>query len=145
MGKGLESRSGKVLAVALAAIVLTRCGGPSVLPSITHGGPETAVANASQVGRPPLPAGFPVPAGAQAIDLAADSGVIGQWSLNELGSAAYDFYQTALPRAGYRIVGLFPGDRAAIIRFNTPVGETWQLVSELNNGRTIITVRTDRP
>ena len=62
------------------------------------------------------------------------------------GSAAYDFYLSALPTAGYRIVGAYPGGAAAVIRFNLPDGAIWQVV--IRGGAdeaVVIEVRVDRP
>ncbi|MGZ6371766.1 MAG: hypothetical protein ACXWL8_00045 [Candidatus Limnocylindria bacterium] len=75
-----------------------------------------------------------------------DPGLIGLWESDQLGSAAYDFYGAALPAAGYRIVGLYPGDEVALVRFAIPGGEIWQVVVRPAGGdRVAIEVRLDRP
>lgn len=75
-----------------------------------------------------------------------DPGLIGLWSSDQQGSAAYDFYATALPAAGYRIVGLYPGGAVAVIRFGLPGGAIWQMVAHGGGDDTIrIEIRLDRP
>ena len=75
-----------------------------------------------------------------------DPGLIGLWESEQAGSAAYDFYATALPAAGYPIVGLYPGGEFAIIRFRAPTGDVWQMVARgTPEGRVAIEIRLDRP
>jgi hypothetical protein len=95
----------------------------------------------------PLPTGFPVLPGAVAVELPIyDPDVIGLWESNQLGSAAYDYYVGALPQAGYRIVGLYPGGDVALIRFLGPGGAIWQLIAYgAPDGLVAIEVRLDRP
>jgi len=114
---------------------------PSDLPSAT---PSATVAPSPDT-RPGLPGSFPVMPGAVAAELPADPTVIASWTVDRVGSAAYDFYASALPRAGFRVAGLYPAERAAIIRFDAPDGEIWQLLAEQVGDGTRITVRTDRP
>jgi hypothetical protein len=75
---------------------------------------------------------------------ADDPGVIAAWTVATEGSAAYEFYVAALPAAGFPVVGRYPGDNAAMIRFRVGPTRTWQLVAEHLDGGTLITVRTDR-
>lgn len=117
-------------------------------PPIAIGSPAgTASTSPPTVERVPLPSGFPVPSGAVPEAMPdSDPGLVGLWSTDAQGSAAYDFYVTALPAAGFEIVGLYPGGEFAIIRFRLPDGENWQVVAhDGEGGRVAIEVRLDRP
>ncbi len=94
---------------------------------------------------PSPPAGFPVfPGASEAPVPADDSGVAARWLTGTLGSGAYDFYQRELPRAGYRILGLFPGGGGAVIRFAVDDVE-WQVeIIQVSDGMQI-SLETDRP
>jgi hypothetical protein len=95
--------------------------------------------------RPSPPAGFPAFPGASEAPLPADdSGVAARWSTGTLGSGAYDFYQRELPRAGFRLLGLFPGGGGAVIRFAADDVE-WQVEITQVNDRMQISLQTDRP
>jgi hypothetical protein len=94
---------------------------------------------------PTLSPGFPVMDGAQPAQLPDDTTVVARWRVPVVGSAAYDFYMRALPDAGYAIVGAYPAERAALIRFRGREGRIWQLLAELVGDRTQVTVQTDRP
>jgi hypothetical protein len=83
--------------------------------------------------------------GAVAAPLPEDPSVVARWTVPVVGSAAYDFYLQALPGAGFSIVGSYPSERAALIRFRDRSGRTWQVLAELLGDRTQITVQTDRP
>jgi hypothetical protein len=98
-----------------------------------------------QASRPTLPLDFPVPPGAESTTLPDDPRVIGRWTYSKAGSDAFNFYVEALPRAGYTILGQFPGGGGAVIRFQLPDGRIWQVVTEPDGDRTRITVQTDRP
>jgi len=74
-----------------------------------------------------------------------DASVVARWTVPMVGSAAYDFYMKELPEAGFTIVGTYPSERAALIRFRDPRGRIWQLLAELVGDRTQVTVQTDRP
>ena len=84
-------------------------------------------------------------AGAEPARLPDDPGVVGRWTVTQVGSAAYDWYVDALPAAGFEIVGTYPSERSALIRFRDSGGRTWQLLAELVGDRTQISVQTDRP
>lgn len=101
----------------------------------------------SLAARQPLPSGFPVLTGAVAVAMPeGDPGLIGLWESDQVGSVAYDFYVDALSGAGYPIVGLFPGGDVALIRFQAPDGNVWQVVAHgSEDGGTTIEVRLDRP
>ena len=101
----------------------------------------------SAVERQPLPTGFPVLAGAVAVAMPDDdTGLIGLWESDRVGSAAYDFYAEALLTAGYPIVGLYPGGDVALIRFQATNGAVWQLIAHTSaDGGTSVEVRLDRP
>jgi hypothetical protein len=88
-----------------------------------------------------------VPSDAIPVPLPSDDpGLIGLWSSDVPGSAAYDFYLRALPAAGYRIVAVYPGGEAAVIRFDLPDAAIWQVVIRPGPDATVgIEVRLDRP
>lgn len=85
------------------------------LPTVTP--PELAPTS-----RAPLPSRFPVPADAHPAVLPADLAVLGRWTRDGDPPRTYDFYREELPKAGYRIVGLFPGGAVAGIRFEVGSG-----------------------
>ena len=88
-----------------------------------------------------------MPPGAAPIAMPEDDpGLIGLWTTGVRGSGAYDFYLEALPAAGYRIVAVYPGGAAAVIRFGLPDGAIWQVVTRAGPDATVaIEVRLDRP
>lgn len=141
-----------ILALALAAAACAACGGapgsgsPGGSPSQESATGTPSSAGAS-VERLPLPSGFPVLDGAVPEPLPDDdAGLIGLWTSDRVGSAAYDFYSTALPAAGYSIVGLYPGGGVAQIRFAIAGGAVWQMVALGGlSGRVRIEIRVDRP
>lgn len=145
-----------VFSLLLAAAACAACGGPpgsgspstnsAVSPSegLGSGTPPSASASAERL---PLPSGFPVLEGAVPEALPdVDPGLIGLWTSDRVGSAAFDFYSTALPAAGYPIIGLYPGGDAAQIRFTVADGSVWQMVAlGGQSGRVTIEIRQDRP
>lgn len=145
-----------VLSLAIAAAACAACGvgpGSGSPRASTPGGPSPGLATsmppsaAASVERLPLPSGFPVLEGAVAEPLPDDDpGLIGLWTSDRVGSATYDFYSTALPAAGYPIVGLYPGGAVAQIRFTVRDGSVWQMVALGGlSGRVRIEIRVDRP
>ncbi|MGI8872683.1 MAG: hypothetical protein ACR2KI_08845 [Candidatus Limnocylindria bacterium] len=95
---------------------------PSPVASRAGGGIETPVASAV----PGLPSGFPVyPAAARLPNPCPPAVAI--WTTDAAGPAVYRFYQSALPKRGFRILALYPGGAAAAIRFAAPGGRAWQL------------------
>lgn len=138
---GRLCRPGLTLVLAIAFIATTALVACSVAsPSVTSQGIRPS-ANA----RPALPRGFPVMPEATAAPLPSDATVIAVWTSDHIGSAAYDFYASALPAVGYRIIGLYPAERAALIRFSGPGGVVWQILAEQIGGSTRVTLQTDRP
>jgi hypothetical protein len=143
-----------VLVVAVSSVVLAGCG-PTVSSSPAGGATPrnnrsvlpfaSVVASQDQEFRPKLPVDFPVPAGAETATLPDDPTVIARWTYGKAGSDAYNFYVGALPGAGYTILGQFPGGGGAVIRFQLADGRVWQVVAEPDDGRTRISVQTDRP
>lgn len=122
----------------------TRQSAAATPPTDAPTGAEPA--SSATADRIPLPSGFPVLPGAVPMNMADDDpGLIGLWSSDQRGSAAYDFYVSALPAAGYPIVGLYPGGDVALIRFRS--GDAiWQMVAHGGAGGTeAIEVRLDRP
>lgn len=153
--------AGAALASLLAAAAVAACSAPGDAASATRtttppsasptprAASATAVPSATATAtgeqRPALPAGFPIMPGSTAAILPDDQTLIARWTVDEVGSAAYDFYVSALPGAGLSIVGLYPAERSALIRFHAPGGSVWQVVAELVGSETRITVQTDRP
>lgn len=148
-----------IAAFVLFAILAAGCspaergiasGGASLAeasPSAAAEPPVTAEPSPSAFLRVPLPSGFPVLPGAEAVTMPVDDpGLIGLWESDQLGSAAYEYYRVALPQAGYAILGLYPGGDVAVIRFRARGGEIWQLVAHgAPGGQAAIEVRLDRP
>lgn len=92
-----------------------------------------------------LPPGFPVMPHAEPALLPDDPSVVARWTVSEVGSGPYEWYLNALPVAGFEVVGTYPSERAALIRFRDTSGRTGQLLAELVDGRTRISVQEDRP
>ena len=116
---------GVVIAAGCAPTPLSTTS-PPASPSESAGG---TVGGSAVPTLPALPADFPVVTGAIPVDEAdRDPALIGAWTIDEIGSQTYDFYVAALPEAGYRLAGEYPGGAGAIIRLRTPRGEVWQLV-----------------
>jgi hypothetical protein len=126
---------------ATALLLALACAGCSA--AVTRSPPPPP----PSVQRTALPSGFPVIDGAVPMPLAHDDpGLIALWESDRLGSSAYDFYAVALPAAGYRVIGLYPGGEVALIRFQAAGGAVWQIVVHgAPDGRVAIEVRLDRP
>ena len=134
------------LSGAAVLLLLAACSAVAADPSLKATPHATQSASVAQSpDRTGLPESFPVMPGAVAAELPADPTVIARWTVDRVGSAAYDFYAAALPKAGFRVAGLYPAERAAIIRFDAPDGEIWQLLAEQVGDGTRITVRMDQP
>ena len=135
----------------LIAVALTAC---SAAPS-TNGRPTppdgrgstTPASSSSSAPIVGLPAGFPVLPGAVRDQLQAtdEPAVIARWSSDQVGPVVYDFYLGALPEAGYQTTGIFPGGAVAVILFETPPGESWELALTQDDGGTRIEVRLAQP
>lgn len=132
--------AGAAAACTLMVLALAACASSaSPSPSSLFAGSRRP--SASPVG---VPAGFPVMEEAVPVPSPGDD-AIAAWRLSSVGSAAYTFYTSALPAAGFAIVGRYPADTSALIRFRTPHGTILQVVAQLSGGGTLITLRTDRP
>jgi hypothetical protein len=109
------------------------------------GSPSTEAS--ATTARSAVPSGFPVLPGAAPVAMAGDDpGLLGLWESDQPGSAPYDFYVQTLPAAGYPIIGLYPGGAFAIIRFQAPAGDVWQIVVRgTPDARVAIELRLDRP
>ena len=137
------SALGAVFVVTMLGGLVAGCAPPTDRSATPAGGPTAA-----SVGeRPPLPPGFPVLPGALAAPLPQDDpGLVAAWTTDLHGAAAYDFYVSALPTAGYPIVGLYPGGEWVIIRFRLADGAAWQLLVHGTLADTVeVEVRLDRP
>jgi len=151
----LNRTNGAVRAVLTALIVLAGlaagCGAVAE-PSAEQPGtsaPDAAPVSSEPIAsvdqRSPLPHGFPVLPGALAVPLPDDDpDLVAAWTTELRGSAAYDFYLQALPAAGYRVEGLYPGGEWAVIRFRLADGAVWQLLVH-GTDPVEVEVRVDRP
>jgi hypothetical protein len=147
----------RLLPIGLLLVTAALMAGCSTLPSSSVSSSPSASASTSATAaastsdspvssrRPSPPAGFPVFPGASEAPVPADDvGVAARWSTGTLGSGAYDFYERELARAGYRILGLFPGGGGAVIRFAADDID-WQVEITQVNDRMQISLQTDRP
>lgn len=116
---------------------------PPGTPFVRPSPPASSDPIASQ--RPPMPSRFPVPELAEAALVDPDDPtMIGHWFVPTGGYDIYNFYRDELPRAGYPIEGLYPGDIVAIIRFD----EGSQILQVYLTGdleQTDLILRTDLP
>lgn len=148
------------IGLVLASLVVSACGTsgagasqgspPSSTAAATPAAAEAtvttqAITPPSASARSTLPPGFPLMARAAPVSLPADITVIARWLVPAVGSAAYDFYRQALPREGFSIVGAYPSERVALIRFRDPSGTIWQVQAEQSGDETQVTVQADRP
>ena len=157
--KGKESlMRSRSLGVVLAAVTVTACGVPmpspaSVPPPTVREptftpatiSPARSSASAPRTPGPRMPDRFPLPDGAVPSPLDVnDASMIGRWQVPSSGYTVYHFYEAELPRAGYPVAGLYPGDAGAIIRFESD-GDTLQvyLVGDLQS--TDLVLRRDTP
>ena len=144
--------------LAILAMLLSACaiqGGSSLQVTVPPSGTPVASPMSTQIpgsgpsqeaDRPSLPAGFPVLPGAVAVPAPADDpSVIARWMLATEGSGPYQALLEALPAAGFPVVGGYPADQAALIRFEVRGGTIWQVLLEHRAGGTLVTVQTDRP
>jgi len=142
---------GRGAALLLLALAAFGCDLPSEAGRSSGAAPSPITTHALEVGPTPselastLPPGFPVMPNADPSRLPNDASVVARWTVPGVGSAAYDFYAEELPKAGFTIVGTYPSERAALMRFRDPRGRIWQLLAELVGDRTQVTVQTDRP
>ena len=134
-------------AIPRLVLLVILAGGCATGGTSTPSSSASSEPSRSAVVRTPLPSGFPVVPGAAPVPpLPDDPGLIAVWESDQAGSGAYDFYVDALPAAGYRIVGLYPGDEVALIRFRVQDGQVWQIVARGKaDGTVVIEVRLDRP
>jgi hypothetical protein len=142
-------RASSIVHLLMLAALTAGCGAPTETgsPSAAASASASGTTFGSGVERVSLPAGFPVLPGAVPADTPDDDpGLIARWTTDQAGSATYDYYVTALPSAGYRILGLYPGGEWAIIRFALPDGVIWQVLAhDMGDGRASVEVRRDRP
>jgi hypothetical protein len=122
--------------VALLGLLVAGCAGPgqapgSVPPSLPTATTATSSADASLAPGtsagwlPPMPVGFPVHESMRAV--AAEGHHIAAWESDAIPPRIYDFYLDRLPAAGFAIDLEGPGGEAAIIRFSSPDGVSYQL------------------
>src|SRR5436309_13721656 len=132
-----------LLVAAASGCTTNEQAGTSPIASSSEGGglhASTPTGSRSSA-RPAIPTGFPIMAGSQPAPLPDDATLIARWAVPVVGSAAYDFYTRALPAAGFEIVGAYPSERAALIRFRDRAGTIWQLLAELVGDRTQVTIQ----
>jgi hypothetical protein len=131
----IRSPATRLLLVAIPGIVIgiSACLGPGGSPTISIGevtttnpSPTSTASGLDQL--PDVPAGFPVMPGMTAVrPLPSSSGLIARWTTSANGAQVYSFLEGALPKAGYRVDLLGPGDTVAFIRFTPPGGEQLQI------------------
>ncbi|HLA65855.1 MAG TPA: hypothetical protein VK600_04655 [Candidatus Saccharimonadales bacterium] len=136
------ARIASVLTLVLVGVAGCRVAAPAASTATTM---PTASALASAM--PALPSNFPVLAGLTEDPPKSDPGLIASWTTAISGPRVYEFYLSALPAAGYRIEGLFPGGAVAIVRCRAAGDAIWQVVitgDPMGMG-TRIELRLDRP
>ncbi|HEX2141261.1 MAG TPA: hypothetical protein VHK28_03140 [Candidatus Limnocylindria bacterium] len=136
---GTPRRAGWAAArLAVAMVALAACSPSPDSPSPSAGllsdsprpdASEAVSSSAEPSARVPgeLPAGFPVPPGAESRTIQPGERIIARWQLNDHGSAAYDYFLRELPAAGFTVEAVAPGGAAASIRITTPHGEKLQI------------------
>jgi hypothetical protein len=136
------ARVASVLTLVLVGMAGCRVPAPAA-PSATPLPTASAIASAT----PPLPSNFPVIAALAEDPPKSDAGLIASWTTTTSGPRVDQFYVSALPPAGYRIMGLYPGGAVAIIRCRAPDDAILQVVitgDPMGMG-TRIELRLDRP
>jgi hypothetical protein len=140
-------RRGWVVAFGLVASLIVACNRAPFPSAMQHLESAAASASVPAPQRIPLPPGFPLPPGSapQAMPN-EDPGLIGLWTIDAGGSAAYNFFLQALPAAGFPISGAYAGDTVAQFLFTIPGGATLQIdLSSTKALTTRIGVRLPRP
>lgn len=120
---------------------------PTPAPSATAGATASLPEPGSPLPsvRPSMPEGFPVPDGAEpALIEPDDQTTIGHWYVPQYGYDLYNFYVDQLPRAGYPIEGVYPGETVAIIRFDAG-DQILQVYMTGSREETDLVLRTDVP
>jgi len=124
--------------VPLAAVlVLAGCGPVTTVPpeasaplmatqQETRGVEASSTPGVTQPATPlGLPAGMPLPPGSQ--EIAPPVGFIAAWTSDADPPQVYGYYLEALAGAGFSIDDAVPGGEAAIIRFTSLDGTSYQL------------------
>jgi hypothetical protein len=136
---GTPRRAGWAAArLAVAMVALAACSSSPDSPSPSAGlvsdSPRPDASEAVSPSAEPsagvpgeLPAGFPVPPGAESLTVRPGERTIARWELNDHGSVAYEHFLRALPTAGFSVDATAPGGAAAIVRITTPDGEKLQI------------------
>ena len=132
---------------ALVVTLVSACSLEAIGSASLPLGSVAASPSSAAPQRVPLPSGFPVPPGASPIAPPSDDpGLIGLWTIDAAGSAAYDFFLRALPAAGFPITGAAAGDTVAQFQFRVPGGTTLQIdIYAAPNLTTRLEVRLPRP
>lgn len=117
--------------------------GPSSTPFVPPPSPAATDPIADE--RPPIPSGFPVMDEAEPALLdPAQPSMIAHWFV-PLGSYdVFAFYSDELPRAGFPIEGLYPGEGVGIIRFHAG-SQILQVLLTGDLEQTDLILRTDLP
>jgi hypothetical protein len=136
-------------AVAAVAVVTAACVGAVGTPTISIGEMATdapsPTASTTGPGTSQVPDGFPLMPGMRADDaLPGAPGLIGRWTSASNGAEVYAFLETALPKAGYRVDLLAPGDTVAVIRFTPPDGQQLQIDLGQEGSGTFMELRLPR-
>ena len=133
----------RCLAVVAAGLMLAACTPPAA-PS-----PRDAESASPSPSLDPemaaIVAAFPVPAGA--VDVARDplNGDLAAWETDLIGPAVADFYERALPAAGWTVLLFAPGDSVAAIQFGVPNGQRLEVDLVAVPGGTRISLRHPDP
>ena len=116
---------------------------PAATPFVVP--PTPAASDPIGPARATLPPGFPMMDEAEPAQLDPDDpGMIGHWYVPLAGHEVYAFYESALPLAGFRVIGLYPGDIGAIIRFDDGT-RILQVYMTGDLEQTDLILRTDQP
>ena len=143
------ARLGILAGLTSTAIALGACLGRGGTPTTSVGEvatlPPSPTSSARGLAAPDIPARFPVMAGMEADEPLPDAlGLIGRWTTAANGADVYAFLVDALPRAGYHVDLLAPGDTVAVIRFTPPGGRQLQIDLGQEGSGTFMELRLPR-
>ena len=143
--RAIHAVFGAVIAIALS---LAACAPPATTNPASQGAPTATSApiDSASVAATPLdavPDGYPVFPGAESVP--PDLGSVARWFAPADGAEVNDFYERALPAAGFRIEQRFPGGAAAVIRFSGPDGQLFDVALTASGSGTQVDLRLAEP